>query len=42
MKKYRVEYLKNGNEYDVKVFTDYGMAMSFYSRIRKKEWARLS
>lgn len=42
MKKYIVEYLENGIKYDVKTFTDYSMAVSFYNRIRRKEWARLS
>lgn len=42
MKKYFVEYLENGNKYDVKTFTDYSMAIDFYNRIRKREWARLS
>lgn len=42
MKKYYVEYLENGINYGIKVFTDYTMAMSFYNRIRKREWARLS
>lgn len=42
MKKYIVEYLDNGKDYTVKAFTDYIMAMDFYNRIRRKEWARLS
>lgn len=42
MKKYIVEYMENGNRYDMKVFTDFTIAMAFYNRIRKREWARLS
>lgn len=42
MKKYIVEYLENGMTYTVKTFTDYTMAAMFYSRIRRKEWARIS
>lgn len=42
MKKYTVEYLENGKEYTVKSFTDYMMALGFYNRICKREWARLS
>lgn len=41
MKKYTVEYLENGNIYAIQSFTDYSMAMSFYNRIRRREWARL-
>lgn len=41
MMKYIVEYMDNGNKYDVKTFTDFTMAMSFYNRIRKREWARM-
>lgn len=42
MKKYIVEYLENGNKYSMQVFTDFTVAMAFYSRIRRREWARLS
>lgn len=40
--KYSVEYLENGIDYTVKFFTDFTMAIDFYNRIRRKEWARLS
>lgn len=42
MKKYIVEYMKNGNKYGREVFTDYDEAMRFYNYIRQSEWARLS
>lgn len=42
MKKYIVEYLENGINYEIKTFTDFTMAMSFYNKIRRREWARLS
>lgn len=42
MKKYIVEYLVNGSEYNLKTFTDYETAMNFYNRVRRREWARLS
>lgn len=42
MRKYIVEYLENGNDYTMKAFTDYCMALEFYNRIRRREWARLS
>jgi len=42
MKKYIVEYLENGIIYTVKTFTDYAMATTFYNRIRRNEWARMS
>ena len=42
MKKYTVEYMDNGINYTIKTFTDFIMAMDFYNRIRRKEWARLS
>lgn len=41
MKKYIVEYLDNGIKYDIKVFTEYGEAIRFYNRIRRREWARM-
>lgn len=40
--KYVVEYLYNGIDYTIKVFTDYTMAINFYNLIRRQEWARLS
>ena len=40
--KYVVEYMENGIHYTVVTFTDFSKAMSFYSRIRKREWARIS
>lgn len=42
MKKYVVEYMSDGISYAIRTFTDFAMAMDFYNRIRKKEWARLS
>lgn len=42
MTKYTVEYLENGIDYTIKSFTDYTLAMAFYNRIRRREWARLS
>ncbi len=42
MKKYIVEYLENGITYTVESFTDYEMATTFYNRIRRREWARMS
>ena len=39
--KYTVEYLENGNKYNIRVFKDYFEAMKFYNSIRKKEWARM-
>lgn len=41
MKKYTVEYLENGLTYTIKMFTDFTMAMDFYNRIRRREWARM-
>lgn len=40
--RYKVEYLENGNKYNIKVFTDYMQALSFYNFIRRREWARIS
>lgn len=40
--KYIVEYMENGNKYNMKTFTDYIEAMKFYNSIRRREWARLS
>lgn len=42
MKRYIVEYLENGINYNREVFTDYTEAMRFYNRIRRREWARMS
>ena len=42
MKKYVVEYMENGSSYMIRSFTDFMMAMDFYHRIRRREWARLS
>lgn len=42
MKKCIVEYLENGSSYVIRTFTDFTIAMDFYNRIRKREWARLS
>lgn len=42
MKKYFVEYLKNGSQYTLEVFNDFSMAIAFYNRISKREWARIS
>lgn len=42
MKKYTVEYFENGITYAIKTFTDFTMALDFYNRIRRKEWARMS
>ncbi len=42
MKKYIVEYLENGITYTMVTFTDFTMAIAFYNRIRRREWARLS
>lgn len=41
MKKYIVEFMENGNKYNMEVFTDYNKAMKFYNYIRKSEWARM-
>lgn len=42
MKKYVVEYMNNGSQYTVETFTDFTMAIAFYNRISKREWARIS
>lgn len=42
MKKYIVEFLDNGIQYTILTFTDFTIAMRFYSRIRRREWARIS
>lgn len=42
MKNYIVEYLENGIHYSIKKFTDYTMAIEFYNRIHKRNWARIS
>ncbi len=42
MKKYIVEYLENGINYNMKVFTNYEEAMKFYTYIHRREWARMS
>lgn len=42
MKKYIVEYLDNGIEYNMKSFTNYELALAFYNKVRRREWARLS
>lgn len=41
MTRYIVEFLENGNIYSIKTFTDYSVAVAFYNRIRRREWARL-
>lgn len=42
MKKYIVEYLENGIKYQMQTFTDFTIAVAFYNKIRKREWARIS
>lgn len=42
MKKYIVEYLENGITYTMVTFADFTMAIDFYNRIRRREWARIS
>ena len=37
----KVEYLENGIHYTIKTFTDFTIAVSFYNRIRRREWARM-
>lgn len=41
MRKYIVEYMDNGNKYDVKTFVDFTEATSFYNKVRRREWARM-
>ena|GEM_PF-3846445 len=36
MKQYTVVYFENGNQYRIKTFNLFDMAIKFYSNIRKK------
>lgn len=40
MKKYIVEYLENDINYEIRTFTDFTMAMSFYNKIRGRDYLK--